>query len=144
MLLLKIAVIDGQGGGIGRRLIEKLKEKNIENIEIIALGTNSMATAAMLKAGADVGATGENAISVNANKVQVLMGPLAIVIPNSIMGEITPRISYSVGNSGALKILIPINRCNTIIAGTTDQKLNELLEKAVDELLQYHNTMKVR
>ena len=77
-------------------------------------------------------------------KVQVLMGPLAIVIPNSIMGEITPRISYSVGNSGALKILIPINRCNTIIAGTTDQKLNELLEKAVDELLQYHNTMKVR
>ena len=141
---MKIAVIDGQGGGIGKKLIEKIKEKNIEDLEIVALGTNSMATAAMLKAGADIGATGENAIAVNAYKVQVLMGPLAIVIPNSIMGEITPRISYAIGNSAALKILIPINRCNTIIAGTTDKKLNELLEYAVDELLHYYDTMKVR
>ena len=144
MLSVKIAVIDGQGGGIGKKLIEKIKEKNIEDLEIVALGTNSMATAAMLKAGADIGATGENAIAVNAYKVQVLMGPLAIVIPNSIMGEITPRISYAIGNSAALKILIPINRCNTIIAGTTDKKLNELLEYAVDELLHYYDTMKVR
>ncbi len=144
MFLLKIAVIDGQGGGIGSKLIEKLKEKKIDGLEIIALGTNSMATTSMLKAGADIGATGENAISVNASRVQVFMGPLAIVIPNSIMGEITPRISYAVGNSAALKILIPINRCNTIIAGTTDKKLNELLEKAVDELLHYYDTMKVK
>lgn len=141
---MKVAVIDAQGGGIGKRLIEKITEKNIKDLEIIALGTNSMATAAMLKSGANIGATGENAISTNTYKVQVIMGPLAIVIPNSIMGEITPRISYAVGNSPALKILIPINRCNTIIAGITTQKLNELIENAIGELLHYYETMKVK
>lgn len=142
MLLLKVAVIDGQGGGIGRNLIEKLRKAASDKFELIALGTNSLATSAMIKAGADIGATGENPIVVNSEKVDVIMGPLAIVLPNSIMGEITPKMAYSVGNSPALKILIPLNKCNVEIAGTGNKNINELLDSAVNELLAYYNAMK--
>lgn len=142
MLLLKVAVIDGQGGGIGRNLIEKLRKAASDKFELIALGTNSLATSAMIKAGADVGATGENPIVVNSEKVDVIIGPLAIVIPNSIMGEITPKMAYSVGNSPALKILIPLNKCNVEIAGTENKNISELLDSAVNELLAYYNAMK--
>lgn len=142
MLLLKVAVIDGQGGGIGRNLMEKIKKSSPDKFELIALGTNSLATSAMIKAGADIGATGENPIVINSDKVDVIMGPLAIVIPNSIMGEITPRIAYAVGNSPALKILIPLNKCSVKIAGTENKNINELLDSAVNELLAYYNAMK--
>lgn len=143
MLLLKVAVIDGQGGGIGRNLMEKIRKVASGKFELIALGTNSLATSAMIRAGADVGATGENPIVINSEKVDVIMGPLAIVISNSIMGEITPKIAYAVGNSPALKILIPLNKCNVEIAGTENKNISELLDSAVNELLAYYNAMKV-
>lgn len=142
MLLLKVAVIDGLGGGIGKSLIEKIKRSAPDKFELIALGTNSLATSAMIKSGADMGATGENPIVVNSDKVDVIMGPLAIVIPNSIMGEITPKMAYAIGNSSVLKILIPINKCNIEIAGTENKNINELLDSAVNELLAHYNAMK--
>lgn len=132
--MLKIAVIDGQGGGIGKSLIEKIIKSDLRNLDIIALGTNALATAGMIKAGARTGATGENAIIVNAGKVDVIMGPIAIVIPNSIMGEITQGISLSIGNSDAMKILIPLNRCNVEIPGTTAYTVGELIDFAIEEL----------
>lgn len=142
MLLVKVAVIDGLGGGIGKSLIEKIKRVAPDRFELIALGTNSLATSAMIKAGADLGATGENPIVINSERVDVIMGPLAIVIPNSIMGEITPKMSYAIGNSSALKILIPINKCNVEIAGTENKNISELLDSAVNELLAHYNAMK--
>jgi len=139
--MLKLAVIDGQGGGIGKSLIEKIVKSNLNNIDIIALGTNALATAGMIKAGARTGATGENAIIVNAGKMDVIMGPIAIVIPNSIMGEITQGISLSVGNSEAMKILIPLNRCNVEIPGTTNYTVAELIDLAVEELRKYQGSL---
>jgi hypothetical protein len=142
VLLLKIAIVDGQGGGIGKKIIEKIRKTGAGKFEIIALGTNSLATSDMIKSGADTGATGENPIVINSDKVDVIMGPMAIVIPNSIMGEITPKMAYAVGNSSALKILIPLNKCNVEIPGTKDKKINDLLDSAVDELLLYFNALK--
>lgn len=142
MLLVKVAVIDGLGGGIGKNLIEKINKVAPDKFELIALGTNSLATSAMIKAGADLGATGENPIVINSERVDVIMGPLAIVIPNSIMGEITPKMAYAIGNSSGLKILIPINKCNVKIAGTENNNMNELLDSAVNELLAHYNAMK--
>lgn len=139
--MLRIAVIDGQGGGIGKSLIEKILKSDLKNIDVIALGTNALATAGMIKAGARTGATGENAIIVNAGKVDVIMGPIAIVIPNSIMGEITQGISLSVGNSEAMKILIPLNRCNVEIPGTTNYTVAELIDFAVDELRKFQGNL---
>jgi len=139
--MLKLAVIDGQGGGIGKSLIEKIVKSNLNNIDIIVLGTNALATAGMIKAGARTGATGENAIIVNAGKMDVIMGPIAIVIPNSIMGEITQGISLSVGNSEAMKILIPLNRCNVEIPGTTNYTVAELIDLAVEELRKYQGSL---
>lgn len=142
MLFLKIAIVDGQGGGIGRQLTERIKKAASGKFEIIALGTNSLATSGMIKSGADVGATGENPIIVNSDKVDVIMGPMAIIIPDSIMGEITPKIAYAISSSPALKILIPLNKCNVQVPGIKDIKFNELLDCAVDELLLYYNTKK--
>lgn len=142
MLELKIAIIDGQGGGVGKRLIEKIRKATSNQFEIIALGTNSLATSGMIRSGANIGATGENPIVINADRVDVIMGPIAIVVANSIMGEITPKISCAIGNSTALKILIPLNKCNTQIPGTKDKNMNELLDYAVEELLSYYKTQR--
>lgn len=127
---MKILVIDAQGGGVGKSLIALLK-KRIPNTDILAIGTNAAATAAMLKAGADRGATGENPVKVNANSVDVIMGPLGIVIAESMLGEITPLIANSVAASSARKILIPFNQCGNEIVGLEDKKLSELIEEAV-------------
>lgn len=142
MLKLKIAIIDGQGGGMGKKLIEKIRRATSNQFEIIALGTNSLATSGMIKAGANTGATGENPIVINADKVDIIMGPIAVVIANSIMGEITPQIACAIGNSSALKILVPLNRCNTQIPGTREKNMNELLDDAVAELISYYNTQR--
>ena len=114
-----ISIIDGQGGGIGKQLVEKLaprlsKEKNVT---IRALGTNALATNAMLKAGADDGATGENAIVLNAGKSHIIAGVMPIVMPHSILGEVTPRMAEAIGKSDALKVLIPMPRCNIMEIG---------------------------
>ena len=113
---MNILVIDGQGGGLGRQLIQELKE-TCANAEIVAVGTNSMATGAMLKAGAKLAATGENAVIVCSKKADVIVGPIGIVIADSMLGEITPAMAAAIGKSRAKRVLIPMNVCDNIIVG---------------------------
>lgn len=129
-----IAVIDGQGGGIGKALIEKIKGIEKHNFKIIALGTNTLATANMLKAGANEGATGENSIVYNANRVDVILGPIGIIAANSLLGELTPKMAQAISESKAQKILVPFNKCNIYITGGTDESLQYHLESAVVKL----------
>lgn len=131
---MKIAVVDGQGGGLGKIIVEKIKASIKDEVEIIALGTNSLATSNMLKAGAHGGATGENAVRVMSNKVDVIVGPIAIVLANAMMGEITPTMAEAVSDSMARKILLPLNRCNVYIAGTRDISVNEMVQYAIKEI----------
>ena len=128
---MRIAVVDGQGGGIGRALIEKLRQAFSDRIVLVALGTNSLATSAMLKAGADEGATGENAIAYNAICVDAILGPIGIVVANSMLGELTPLMAKAIGESPAPKFLIPVNRCNVHIAGIESRSLPQHVEQAV-------------
>ena len=106
---MNIAVVDGQGGGIGRAIVDKVK-RAFPDIEVIALGTNSTATGQMLKAGADEGATGENAIIHNMDHVDVVMGVIGILNANAMMGELSPAMAAAIGGSHTYKILLPINR----------------------------------
>lgn len=134
---MKITIIDGQGGKIGKTIVEQLKKAHPEQ-ELYAIGTNSLATSAMLKAGADYGATGENPCIVNAVDSDIIIGPVGIVIANALLGEITPAIATAVGASRAYKILIPMNRCNHHIVGCMDAGLGENIRmvcEKVDELL---------
>ncbi|GHV27188.1 hypothetical protein FACS1894167_01770 [Synergistales bacterium] len=128
---MRIAVIDGQGGRIGLSIVEKLR-KELPGAEILALGTNSLATAAMLKAGADAGATGENAIVVNAPRVDLIVGVIGIISANAMLGELTPAIAGAVSGSPAQKILLPFNRCGIEIVGTAK---NLPVTQLVDELV---------
>lgn len=122
----KITIIDGQGGKIGKTIIEQLKKIHPEQ-ELYAIGTNALATSAMLKAGADYGATGENPCIVNAADSDIIIGPIGIVMANALLGEITPAIATAVGASKAYKILIPMNRCNHYVAGLGEASLNETI-----------------
>lgn len=128
---MRIAVIDGQGGGIGRSLVEKLRAALGDTDTITALGTNALATAAMLKAGAHEGATGENAIVVNAARADVITGSVGIIAANAMMGELTPKMAEAVGASNAQKVLIPLNRCHLIVAGIRNVPLPEYIDEAV-------------
>ena len=130
---MKITVIDGQGGRIGRTVIEQLKEKH-GDLELYAIGTNSIATSAMLKAGADYGATGENAAIVNAADSDIIIGPIGIVFANALLGEITPAIATAIGASKAYKILIPVNRCNHYVAGCTEAPMSEYIKLAINKI----------
>ena len=130
---MKVTVIDGQGGRIGRTVIEQLKEKHGE-LELFAIGTNSIATSAMLKAGADYGATGENAVIVNAADSDIIIGPIGIVFANALLGEITPAIATAIGASKAYKILIPVNRCNHYVAGCTEASMSEYIKLAINKI----------
>lgn len=114
---MKIAIIDGMGGGVGSQVVEIIKLLNNKEIDIIALGTNSQATANMIKSGAHRGATGENAISWTCKSVDIIIGPLAIIAANSMMGEISPKISEAISSSPAKKLLLPISKCNIEIIG---------------------------
>ncbi|HCC36854.1 MAG TPA: hypothetical protein DEQ14_04170 [Treponema sp.] len=117
---MHIVVIDGMGGGIGKAVVERLcREKT--DYSIIAVGTNAIATSAMLKAGADQSATGENAIIFNCGRADVIIGTIGIVLANSMLGEISPQIAGAVSSSRALKILIPASKCNTLITGIKEQ-----------------------
>ena len=124
-----ILVIDGQGGGVGRALTTRLREQ-LPQLHIRAVGANSTATEAMLKAGADEGATGENAVVVNAPKADFIAGPVAILMPNALLGEITPRMAEAVGGSEAVKVVVPSNRCGIRIAGE-EQPLRRYLDSCV-------------
>lgn len=134
--VVTVAVIDGQGGGIGNAIIQKLKSK-VPNIKIQALGTNSSATRNMIKAGADEGATGENAIIYNVKNADIIMGVVAILMPNSMMGELSPKMSEAIGSSHATKILIPLSRCNIKIAMPGDYNIQQCIDYSVKLVYDY-------
>jgi hypothetical protein len=131
----RICVIDGQGGGIGSAVIKKLKEVFEENIEVIALGTNAIATSQMLKARANRGATGENAIIRTTERVDVIIGPLSIVLAHAMMGEVSPKIAEAIAGSPAKKILIPLFQENVEIAGFSPMPLPRLIEVLIQQNL---------
>lgn len=127
---MKIIVLDGQGGGIGRALIGAILPILPDGAELLCVGTNAMATAAMLKAGAQRGATGENAVRWAAQNADVLLAPIALVLKNSMMGEITGDMAASVGESRATRILVPTERCGTHVAGVRGASMQSLIEDA--------------
>lgn len=127
---MKIVVIDGQGGGIGRQIVERLKVA-VTGVQLIALGTNVLATSAMLKAGADAGATGENAIVYHCARADLIVGPLGILIANSLMGEFSERMACAVAKSDAHKVLIPISKCHAEVVGVMEKPVAQYLDDMV-------------
>lgn len=139
---MKILVIDAQGGGVGKQLITAMKQ-SMQDIVITAVGTNSAATSAMLKAGADFAATGENAVVVACRKTDVIVGPVGIVIADALLGEITPRMAVAVAQSDAKRILLPFNHCDNIIAGVSEFQVGKLVQAAIAELTKTQNSCKM-
>ena len=130
---LLVAVVDGQGGGMGRGLVEAVKKK-WPSLHVRALGTNSLATAAMLRAGADDGATGENAVVVNCRSADIIVGPIGIVVADALLGEITPAMATAVCQSHAMRVLIPVNHCENYIVGVPEQPISDLVAAAVQKV----------
>jgi hypothetical protein len=130
--MLKVAVVDGQGGGIGSLIVKRLKEEFGETLEIIALGTNAAATSAMMKSRSNKGATGENAISWNANRVDMIIGPLSIVLPNAMLGELTHKMAESIVASHAKKILLPLNQEGIDVVSVAKEPLPHLVENVIE------------
>lgn len=131
---MKILVIDGQGGRMGSVFIEKWKQAHGKKAELIAIGTNSIATSAMLKAGADKGATGENPVVVNAREADYIVGPIGIIAADALLGEVTPAMAVAVAGCKAQKVLIPVNACNYWVAGVKNCTMSELIEDAVQRI----------
>ena len=129
----KVLVIDGQGGGLGRQLVSALAAACPE-AELTAVGTNSLAANAMLKAGASRAATGENAVVVNCRRADVIVGPIGIVIADALLGEITPAMAAAVCQSGARRVLVPINHCENYVVGVTDQPVSQLVAAAAQKV----------
>ena len=130
---MKIVVIDGQGGNIGKRVVEEIKANGIQS-EVMAIGTNSTATAQMMKGGADIGATGENPVVLASRDADVIIGPIGIIMADSRYGEITPKMAEAVGSSKARKILIPINKC-VIVAGVDESRtISDYIKIAVSRI----------
>ena len=132
---LNILGIDAQGGGIGRLLVTAIRQE-LPDAKIIAAGANAAATTAMLKAGADQGATGENAVIVASRRANVILGPIGIVIADAMLGEITPQMAAAVARSDAKRILIPFDHCNNIVVGVPETSMKALVRQAVDVLRQ--------
>ena len=126
----RLLVLDGQGGGMGAQLIKMLAPQLPADCELLAVGTNVLATSAMLKAGASRGATGENAVIYNAARADVILGPIGVLLANGILGEVSPKMSVAVSGSDAVKILIPSSGCGVYVAGTQDCRLDEYLQNA--------------
>ena len=129
----KVLVIDGQGGGLGRQLVSALAAACPE-AELTAVGTNSLAANAMLKAGASRAATGENAVVVNCRHADVIVGPIGIVIADALLGEITPAMANAVCQSGAKRVLVPINHCENYVVGVPDQPVSQLVAAAAQKV----------
>ncbi|SCI00663.1 MULTISPECIES: DUF3842 family protein [unclassified Romboutsia] len=134
-----IAVIDGMGGGIGAQIVSSLRDELPTYIDIYALGTNSIATSAMMKSHANKGATGENAIVVSSKKANVIVAPISVIMPNSMMGEVTCNISEAVANSEALKILLPIMPENIELVGLENKPLALLVKDAIKVIKKEFN-----
>lgn len=130
---MRVLIIDAQGGGIGKQIVSVVK-REFPSLDITAVGTNSLATNAMLKAGADHVASGENAVIVGCRKADVIIGPVGIVIADAMLGEVTPRMAMAVGQSNAKRLLIPVNHCENIIVGVPDLSVSKLIEGVVEEL----------
>ncbi len=131
--MTKVVVIDGQSGRMGQVFIERVKAAALP-CELIAVGTNAIATAAMLKAGAAAGATGENPVLVNCRDADVIAGPIGILAADSLLGEITPAMAVAVGQSRAKKLLLPVNQCRNVVVGTQTLTLSRLMDEAVELL----------
>ena len=130
-----IGIIDGQGGGIGSTMIKKIKASLGESVEIIALGTNAIATAQMLKAGANRGASGENAIVRTVARVDVVIGTLGIMLAHAMMGEVTAKMAEAVSDCAATKLILPISQENVVVIGATEEPLPHMVETLVIDLL---------
>ena len=130
---MNITIIDGQGGLLGAQLVREISA-SFPSSEIIAIGTNSLATAAMLKAGAKRAATGENPVIVACRSADVIIGPIGIVIADSLLGEITPKMALAIGQSSAVRILIPMNKCDNLVAGIGEATTGDLIDDAVLKL----------
>ncbi|MGE5237734.1 MAG: DUF3842 family protein [Chloroflexota bacterium] len=130
----RVAVIDGQGGGIGSLVIKRLREEFGETIEIVALGTNASATMAMMKSRANKGATGENAIVWNASRVDCIIGPLSVVLSNAMLGEMSPKMAVAISSSPARKLLLPLNQEGVEVVGSVREPLPHLIDRLVAQL----------
>ncbi len=135
----KICVIDGQGGGIGSSIIKRVKEEFTDSVEIIAIGTNSIATAAMLKSKANKGATGENSIKYVVNKVDIIIGPISIIIGDSMLGELTPKMAYWISSAKVKKIFLPYTQEDIEIVGLKFEPLPHMIEKLIIRLKEIIN-----
>ena len=135
----RICVIDGQGGGIGAALIKYLKEAFVEEVELIALGTNAIATAQMLKAGANRGASGENAICRTVMLAEYVVGPVAVGWANAMLGEVTPKMAEAVASCAALKLFLPLSQENVEIVGVTKQPLPHMVQALVERIKEEIN-----
>jgi hypothetical protein len=132
--MMTICVIDGQGGRIGSTIVARLKERLGESVEIIALGTNSSATESMMKARANRGASGENAIAVTVKKAGIIIGTMNILMANSMLGELTPRMAKAIAGSPAVKIVLPVTQENVVVIGKTDLSIPQMVSSLVDEV----------
>lgn len=132
---MRVLVIDGQGGGLGRQLVAAITAACPE-AELLAVGTNSLAASSMLKAGARRAATGENAVVVNCRTADVIVGPIGIVIADALMGEITPKMAMAVCQSSAKRVLVPINHCDNYVVGVPEQPIAQLVQAAAQKIKQ--------
>ena len=136
---MNVLVIDGQGGQLGGQIIKLLKE-NFPELDIIAVGTNATATATMLKAGARQAATGENSVVVACRKADVIIGPIGIVVADAMLGEVTPQIATAVGQADAIRMLLPVNKCDNIIVGMSEISVTDVLQ---DMLVKVKNIVEL-
>jgi hypothetical protein len=136
LFVVKIAVVDGQGGGIGSLIVKRLRDEFGDGIEILALGTNAAATSAMMKSRANKGATGESAIIWNVNRVGLIIGPLSIVLPNAMLGELTPKIAEAIVASDVKRILLPLNQEGIDMIGVTKEPLPHMIEQVIEKVRQ--------
>lgn len=130
---MNILIIDGQGGQLGSQLVKGIMA-NCKDARITAVGTNAVATGAMLKAGAHQAATGENPVIVACRKADVIVGPIGIVIADSLFGEVTPKMAVAVGQADAVRILLPVNKCDNLVAGVTDLSMTTLIEDVIKNI----------
>ena len=130
---LNVLIVDGQGGMVGKQMVEAVR-KMIPDAEITVVGTNTSATASMLKAGADNGATGENSVVVAVRDADIIVGPIGIVIADSLLGEITPKMAVAIGSSPGKKVLLPVNKCNNIIVGVGGKSTSSLIAEAIETI----------